>query len=779
MKRPINYTWIVLTILFALISSAVGATPAHAESIIVVTTNAEADVLTSDGQCSLREAITNANYDNAVYANCPAGSGADVITFAANYTITLSYDQIAVTSPITITGNGVGNTIIQANASPNTATWRVFEVSSTGNLTLSGLTVRHGRCNGSCQTITGAGGGIYNAGTLTVTNSTLSANSASYGGGIYNARTLTVTNSTLSANIASYGGGIYNDGSLTIANSTLSSNSAGGSGGGIFNTSGGALTIANSTLSSNAASSAGGGIYNARTLTVTDSTLSANSANKGGGIFNTIGTLILTNSTLSANSANYGGGINNEGTLTVANSTFSGNDGGNDGGGIFNAIYADGSGGITTLTNSTFAGNSAGTSGGGGIYNSFGTLNYANTIIANSTSGGDCSNNGGTISTNTNNLVRDGSCSASLSGDPNLGPLADNGGPTQTFALLPGSPAIDAGDDATCAASPVNNLDQRGVARPQGSHCDIGAYEFDPPPIVLSITRANPNPTHLASVDFTVTFSEGVTGVDTGDFTLTTSGVSGATVSGVSGSGSVYTVTVSTGSGNGTICLDLIDDDSILDAALNPLGGAGAGNGNFTSGETYTVVRNSLTLRSIGTEDGHVLESTETSKVGGTPNSTSTVFQLGDDAQDRQYRGILHFDTSSLPDNAVVTKVTLKIRKQGQVGANPFATLGKIMVDIRTGAFSNNNALQATDFHAAAHKNAGAVIQNTPINNWYSVVFPSASIPFLNLTGVTQFRLRFQLDDNDNATADFLKFYSGNFTTAAARPTLIIEYYIP
>ena len=150
--------------------------------------------------------------------------------------------------------------------------------------------------------------------------------------------------------------------------------------------------------------------------------------------------------------------------------------GGGLGGGIYNS-------GTLTVINSTFSGNSAATSGGG-IYNT-GTLNYSNTIIANST-GGDCTLNAGSIGTNTNNLVEDGSCSASLSGDPSLGALADYGGPTQTMALQSGSLAIDAGDDATCAAAPVNNLDQRGVTRPLDGNsdstatCDVGAYEAPP-----------------------------------------------------------------------------------------------------------------------------------------------------------------------------------------------------------------------------------------------------------------------------------------------------------
>jgi hypothetical protein len=141
-----------------------------------------------------------------------------------------------------------------------------------------------------------------------------------------------------------------------------------------------------------------------------------------------------------------------------------------------------------------------------------------------------------------------------------------------------------------CAASPVNNQSQNGVTRPQGAHCDIGAYELDYiMPMVSSITRANLNPTNLPSVDFTVTFFEAVTGVDLSDFSLTITGVSGAAVSGVSGSGSVYTVTVNTGSGIGTIRLDVVDNDTIVDLALNPLGGVGYGNGNYTGGETYAV----------------------------------------------------------------------------------------------------------------------------------------------------------------------------------------------
>ena len=116
---------------------------------------------------------------------------------------------------------------------------------------------------------------------------------------------------------------------------------------------------------------------------------------------------------------------------------------------------------------------------------------------------------------------------------------------------------------------------------------------YNPPdtiaPAVSSILRANANPTNAASVNFMVTFSVSVTGVDTSDFALTTTGVTGASVTGISGSGAMYTVSVGTGSGTGTIRLDVADDDSIVDGASNPLGGTSVGNGNFTSGESYLI----------------------------------------------------------------------------------------------------------------------------------------------------------------------------------------------
>src|SRR6266508_3697887 len=271
--------------------TALAVTPAYAAGIVVNTDTDKDGLFIFDGQCGLREAIANADNDAATFPDCAAGSGTDTITFAANYTITLR-NELAFTTAITITGNGAANTVIQANANPYTATYRVFEVRATGNLTLDGLTVQNGRCSGSCATSSYLGGGIYNnRGTLTVISSTLSVNQATAGGGIYNnGGTLTVISSTLSANLAhDAGGGMYNSGSSpTLTNVTFSDNSAfAGGGGGMYNSEG-SPTLTDVTFSSNTAFSDGGGMYNySSSPTLTNVTFSTNSAiNYGGGMHN-------------------------------------------------------------------------------------------------------------------------------------------------------------------------------------------------------------------------------------------------------------------------------------------------------------------------------------------------------------------------------------------------------------------------------------------------------------------------------------------------------------
>ena len=173
--------------------------------------------------------------------------------------------------------------------------------------------------------------------------------------------------------------------------------------------------------------------------------------------------------------------------------------------------------------------------------------------------------------------------------------------PVDVSGLASGVAAISKGYDHSCALLANggvkcwgwNRDGQLGNNLSTDSHIPVGVMGLEgaPYPVVASITRINLNPTKNASVDFAVTFSEIVTGVAASDFTLTTTGVSGAAIAGVTGFGGIYTVSVNTGSGIGTLRLDVTDNDSILDMALNPLGGTGAGNGNYSFGEVYTVVK--------------------------------------------------------------------------------------------------------------------------------------------------------------------------------------------
>jgi hypothetical protein len=272
----------------------------------------------------------------------------------------------------------------------------------------------------------------------------------------------------------------------------------------------------------------------------------------------------IIHSAFSNNSANYGGGMsNNSGTATLLNSTFSGNSATVWGGGVA-TWNGGGTAPITTIRN---------------------------TILANSISGGDCWNHvagGGVLIGGTNIIETTSTCASltALTSDPNLGSLT---GSPAYFPLNAGSPAINAGDDAICEAAPVNNESQNSVTRPVGAHCDIGSYEFvadTTAPTLLSVMRADADPTSAVTVNFTVTFSEFVTGVDVSDFTLTTTGgISDASLTAVIGGPTTYAVTVNTESGDGTLRLDVPISATITDMAANPLAGL-----PFTGGQAYTAV---------------------------------------------------------------------------------------------------------------------------------------------------------------------------------------------
>jgi basic membrane lipoprotein Med (substrate-binding protein (PBP1-ABC) superfamily) len=203
--------------------------------------------------------------------------------------------------------------------------------------------------------------------------------------------------------------------------------------------------------------------------------------------------------------------------------------------------------------------------------------------------------------------------------------------------------------------------------------------------------------------------------------------------------------------------------------------------GGITDYQWYLPLIVTKKLTSAGAVDGWTLESSETSNKGSTMNNTATTFYLGDNAQKKQYRSVLSFSTKGLPDNAVITKVTLKVKKQGILGGgNPVNIFQGFMVDVRKGFFGSAAGLQVSDFQANANKSYGP-FKPALSNGWYTLNLTPAKAYINKLatgSGVTQVRLRFKLDDNNNAVANDLSLYSGN-APIASRPQLIIEYYIP
>jgi len=374
-------------------------------------------------------------------------SGGGNVTFACSGTITLT-SAITISANTTIDGTGQNVTISGNNAV------QLFIVNAGITLTLTNLTLTNGYYSGAF-----GGGAIANYGTLDISGCTFSNNRAlgvGSGGVVY-----------------CYSSAV----NITISNSTFSENSAFEAGGAIFIAFNTTLNISESTFSGNTASYGAALGLSGGNVTIDRTSFINNIGQTEGAIDHYMGILTITNSTFEGNQAEagVGGALVSLQTLILANSTFYGNSSTDQGG----AVYLDGN--TATITNCTLANNSA--SSGGAIYLRGSTLTLTNTIVADSPSGGNCS---GTIVDGGNNLQFGGTVANSCGGSiptPGTDPLgsnvlANNGGPTETIALPEGSPAIDAANDAVCAAVPINGVDQRGVTRPQYAHCDIGAYEL-------------------------------------------------------------------------------------------------------------------------------------------------------------------------------------------------------------------------------------------------------------------------------------------------------------
>jgi hypothetical protein len=494
-KMAIRYGLLLIAIILLL-----SVVLPSAAATTTITVNDTGSMVADDGKCTLIEAIQAANSDTASGAQageCPAGSGDDVIVLTnVTYNLTNAHNSLdgpnglpSIISKFTIEGNGA--TLKRDNNAP---AFRIFHVAANGELTLKAVTISNGHTIVSTPEIK-QGGGVYNRGTIRIIDSTFINNHSVGGPGEDGSVTGAGGGGGGAAGV---GGGLFNDedGIVFITNSTFSANQAvGGVGGrgllsaGIFEGEGGdgggpggLGGIVGFPGSSGNFSGGGGGGSATKDLGGDGGDGGFGGGGGGGGAttgggdggFGGLAGFAAGAGGQSKTSAGAGGGggaglggslFNNEGTVTIEHSTFADNS------------AVGGSGGIGA---SGTANGIDGTGLAGGLYNYEGTLIVKNSIIANN-NGGDCGPNEGSITSQGYNLVSDNSCQDNFTatGDmtqtnPKLGSLANNGGPTHTYSLLSGSPALDGvSQSGSCTLS----TDQRGVARPQGNFCDIGAYE--------------------------------------------------------------------------------------------------------------------------------------------------------------------------------------------------------------------------------------------------------------------------------------------------------------
>lgn len=421
-------------------------TASHAATLIVTSTD-------DTGAGSLRQTIAGANPgDTIVFDSSLAGQTIYLASGVLNVGTSLTIDATALPGGMRIGTGSYSSGVFQITS--GNVVFNALTISYAGSEYAGAVYVTGGALTLNYCTVSNNinGSGIDNGATLVLNACTISGNQASfYGGGLYNSGTATLNNCTLAANTAGYqGGGIANHGTLILTNCILSGNSSAVyDGGGIYN--GNTATLYNCVISNNTAVGVGGGISTSGTsslLNLNGCTLSGNAESSGGavggggGVSLGSGTAILNNCTVSGNTALAGAG----------------------GGGLA------GTGGTLSLTNCTVSANTATNTGGygGGIYNyniNSTTINLMNTIVA-----------GNTASTASYNDIYNhySSQSSFIGGDPQLAPLGNYGGSTQTMPPLPGSPVIDTGADSI---TNVLATDQRGAPRLAGLHVDIGAAE--------------------------------------------------------------------------------------------------------------------------------------------------------------------------------------------------------------------------------------------------------------------------------------------------------------
>jgi hypothetical protein len=410
------------------------------------------------------------------------------------------------------------------------------------------------------------------------------------------------------------------------------------------------------------------------------------------------------------------------------------------------------------------------------------TLNTLGARTLTATYGGDTNFNG-SASAGATHTVNKASTTTTITGDfpapstvgqavtVNFTIISANGAPTGDVTVSDGVDAcigaVAAGSCSitlTTAGSRTLIATYAGDSNFNGSASAGAAHSVDQASTTTTITSDAPDPSvagQAVIVNYTVAVNAPGGGTPTGNVTV---------------SDGVDSCVGTVAAGNCSIALST--------AGVRTMTATYAGDSNFTTsasaGEAHTV-KDGKTLTSIAALDGWLLESGETSNKGKTLNKTASTFFLGDDAQKKQYRSVLSFTTKDLPDNAVITKITLKVKKQGVLGGgNPVNAFQGFLLDIKEGYFGLAAGLQASDFQSKGDQSYGP-FKPALASGWYTFDLTPAR-DYINMLstngGVTQVRLRFKLDDNNNAKANYLSLYSGNATTAS-RPQLIIEYYVP
>jgi hypothetical protein len=351
----------------------------------------------------------------------------------------------------------------------------------------------------------------------------------------------------------------------------------------------------------------------------------------------------------------------------------------------------------------------------------------------------------------------------------NLHRATVSGGPyTPILIDWPGTSFIDSGlTNGTTYFYVVTATNTAGES-PQSN--EASATPFASVATSTTLTSA-PNPSAFGqSVTFTATVTS-ASGVPQGTVTFTEGATTWASNIAVNGSGEAAFSTAALSVGSHTLT-------ATFTGASGWLGSSGD---NAGAPQVVNTAPITVTFISSGAQDGWVLESGENTGAGGSLNATSTnssALRVGDNNQDRQYKTVVSFDTSSIPDGATIVSATLRLLRGSLTGTNPFTTHGTCWVDVQNGSgFSGSTTLQNGDFQAATTAVQAATLSNAASNGiWSTGSLNAAGIAALNKTGTTQLRIYFNLDDNDDTGNDYLGYYSGENGTAANRPQLVVTY---